>query len=188
MEQRLMQMEEFRKLYDTSMKKHFPPDELKPFSIMEKAVREGNYFPYGYYEDGECRAYTCLIKNGDFYLLDYFAVMEDGRGKGTGSRILSILKGHLSEKEAVLLEVEEPLAAEPDVRDLQERRIQFYLRNAAIETGLNAQVFGVRYRILGIGRPLYEEKAQTAMETLYHTILSEEMYERNVRFSLDKPK
>ena len=50
MEQRLMQMEEFRKLYDTSMKKHFPPDELKPFSIMEKAVREGNYFPYGYYE------------------------------------------------------------------------------------------------------------------------------------------
>ena len=83
MEQRLMQMEEFRKLYDTSMKKHFPPDELKPFSIMEKAVREGNYFPHGYYEDGECRAYTCLIKNGDFYLLDYFAVMEDGRGKGT---------------------------------------------------------------------------------------------------------
>ena len=89
MEQRLMQMEEFRKLYDTSMKKHFPPDELKPFSIMEKAVREGNYFPHGYYEDGECRAYTCLIKNGDFYLLDYFAVMEDGRGKGNEDSVAS---------------------------------------------------------------------------------------------------
>ena len=105
-----MQLGDFRKLYDAHMGNHFPPDELKPFYIMERAVKEGKYFPYGYYEDGELKAYTCLIKTGDFFLLDYFAVMEQGRGKGTGSRILDILKGHLTDRESVLLEVEEPLA------------------------------------------------------------------------------
>ena len=53
MEQKLMQLGDFRKLYDAHMGNHFPPDELKPFYIMERAVKEGKYFPYGYYEDGE---------------------------------------------------------------------------------------------------------------------------------------
>ena len=76
-EQRLMNQDEFHWLFDTHMGDHFPADELKPFSIMEQSVREGNYFPYGYYEDGELLAYTCLLKSGDFFLLDYFAVMEE---------------------------------------------------------------------------------------------------------------
>ena len=186
MEQKLMQLGDFRKLYDAHMGDHFPPDELKPFYIMERAIKEGKYFPYGYYEDGELKAYTCLIKKGDFFLLDYFAVMEQGRGKGTGSRILDILKGHLTDRESVLLEVEEPLAEDERELDLQKRRIQFYLRNGARYTELKARVFGVPYRILSFGRERMREKAQEAMEVLYHSILNDEMYRRNVCFALDK--
>lgn len=42
MERRLMQLAEFRHLYDTQMGNHFPADEIKPFYIMEKAVKEEN--------------------------------------------------------------------------------------------------------------------------------------------------
>lgn len=187
MERRLMQLDEFRHLYDTRMGDHFPADEIKPFYIMEKAIKEGKYFPYGYYENGGMSAYTCLLKTGDFFLLDYFAVMEQGRGKGTGSQILGIMKEHLKDRESVLLEVEEPLAKEPDVLELQKRRIQFYLRNDVRYTDLKAQVFGVPYLILNLGHRLQGEKAENAMKALYHSILSDEMYEKNVRFTLDKP-
>lgn len=188
MEQRLMQLSEFRQLYDTCMGNHFPADEIKPFSIMEKVIKEGKYYPYGYYEGETLLAYTCLLKKDTYFLLDYFAVMEEGRGNGTGSQILEILQNNISQEESILLEVEEPLSAEPDVLDLQKRRIQFYLRNHALYTELKAEAFGVPYLILNMGKELKREQAQKAMSVLYHTILTEEMYEKNVRFALDKQK
>lgn len=188
MEQRLMQLSEFRQLYDSCMCDHFPADEIKPFYIMEKAIKEGTYFPYGYYEGETLLAYTCLLKKDTYFLLDYFAVMEAGRGKGMGSEILEILQNNISQEESILLEVEEPVSAEPDVLDLQKRRIQFYLRNHALYTELRAEVFGVPYFILIMGKKLEKEQAQKAMSVLYHTILTEEMYEKNVRFTLDKQK
>lgn len=184
-EQRLMTLDEFRQLYDAHMGDHFPADELKPFYIMEKAVRAGNYFPYGYYEDGMLLAYTCLIRAENYLLLDYFAVMEEGRGKGTGSEILSVLTGSLKEDESIFLEVEEPLAQDPAERDLQERRIRFYLRNGALDTAVRADVFHVLYRILTMGGRLREEDAEHAMAVLYHSILTDEMYNDNIFFRVD---
>lgn len=184
-EQRLMNLDEFHWLFDTHMGNHFPADELKPFAIMEQSVREGNYFPYGYYENGELLAYTCLLKSGDFFLLDYFAVMEEGRGRGTGSEILSVFTDSLKESESIFLEVEEPRAADAVERDLQERRIRFYLRNGALDTAVRAKVFSVPFRILTMGGSLREEEAERAMEALYHNILSEKMYEQNIFFRIE---
>ena len=77
------------------LQNHFPPEEIKPFSIVEKAFNEKKYLPYGYYEEGELMAYTLFFQEEDLLLLDYFAVMESLRGKGRGSEIIALMKENL---------------------------------------------------------------------------------------------
>lgn len=188
LEQRLMDIREFQWVYEKQMKHHFPADEIKPFDIVENAFYEGNYLPYGYYEKDTLVAYTFFLKCGNYLLLDYFAVLEIVRGQGRGSEILSVIKSHLTETETIFLEVEKPEADEEENRNLQERRIRFYLRNGAEFTNVQADVFHVSYLVLTMGRPCHGEKAENAMKILYHSILTDQIYEKNVFFKLDNEK
>lgn len=182
LEQRLMDLEEFHDVYTGCLQQHFPPAEVKPFAIVEKAFHEKKYLPYGYYEEGKLMAYTLLFQEGDTLLLDYFAVMESLRGKGRGSEILALMKENLGEGRTIFLEVEEPNAEDEKEHALQERRIRFYLRNGARMAGVKGDVFSVVYEIMTIGGQDQGEKAKRAMETLYHSMLDEETYQKNIFF------
>lgn len=188
LEQRLMGFDEFRDLCKNHLVNHFPADEVKPLEMMEKIFKEGKYLSYGYYEGDTLMAYTIFLQKDNLLLLDYFAVMEQMRGSGRGSEIVDLMKSQLGDEKIIFLEVEEPNAKEDEVRDLQERRIQFYLRNGAGKTGVMAKTFNVQYIILTIGSDFYGIKAQNAMETLYHTMLPDNIYEKNVFFHLDNQK
>lgn len=188
LEQRLLDINEFRQIYEWHLVNHFPPDEVKPFYILEKCYEEGNYFPYGYFEEGRLAAYAYICKCGSNLLLDYLAVLEEMRRLGKGSEILALLKEGLSEGETLFIEVEQPDPEEPEIRAIQLKRIQFYIRNGAKGTGLVETGFGVPYRILTLGEGKYGKKARKGMEELYRYILSEEMYEKNIFFKLDSEK
>ena len=80
--------------------------------------------------------------------------------------------------------LEELLAQEHGEKEhaLQERRIRFYLRNGARMAGVKGDVFSVVYEIMTIGGQDQGEKAKRAMETLYHSMLDEETYQKNIFF------
>lgn len=187
-EEKLLELNDFRQIYEWHLVNHFPTDEVKPFYIMEKCFNENRYFPYGYYEGGRLIAYAFFLRSGALLLLDYYAVLEEVRGRGKGSEILRLMKSRLKEDETIFIETEQPDPGEPEIRAVQLRRIQFYLRNGAKGAGMMATEFGVPYRILTLGNTLYGENARKGMETLYHSMLSEEMYGENIFFKLDNEK
>ena len=184
-EQRLLDGIMSRQIYEWHLVNHFPPDEVKPYAIMEKCMEEGRYFVHGYYEEGRIVGYTFLLKEGKDYLLDYFAVLEEMRGLGKCSEILDILKASLKEGETIYIETELPDPDEPEIRAVQFKRIQFYIRNGAQGAGLMDSAFGVPYRVFTLGEKKYGEKAREGMANLYQSMLSKEMYEKNVWFKLD---
>lgn len=176
-ETRLLDVIEAGYIYERYMVTHFPPNEMKSFRLMEQAMEQGVYFPYGYYENDRLIGYAFVMKNGNTLLLDYFAVLEQYRREGYGSIILKQLEGSLGEEETLLIELEQPDHEEPEIRQLQFRRIAFYVRNGAKGAGATEMLTGCTYRLFTLGKPLYGEKAVEAMRRLYGALLSKEMLE-----------
>ena len=87
---RLLSPEELERLFHSHMKRDFPPDELKPLSRLLELMARGEYEPYGLFREGELAAYALYWKAGEdpYVMLDYFAVLPEGRNQGTGSELL----------------------------------------------------------------------------------------------------
>ncbi|MCD8021602.1 MAG: hypothetical protein LUF30_00970, partial [Lachnospiraceae bacterium] len=108
-------------------------------------------------------------------LLDYFAVVPELRGHGTGSEFLQKLEGTLPARNGIFIEAESPDSAKSDEEAaLRRRRIRFYLSNGAVLTKTKCLLFGVDYNILYIGRTEGTEPApeqlHRAVEDLYREI------------------
>lgn len=176
-ESRLLDLNEASDIYERYMVTHFPPDEMVPFRLMEQHMEKGAYFPYGYYKDDRLIGYTYVIRKGKKLLLDYFAVLEQYRREGYGSLILKQLEATLSEGETLMIELEQPDHEEAEMRQLQFRRISFYVRNGAKGAGATEMLNGCTYRLFTLGEPLYGDRAVEAMREIYETYLSEDILE-----------
>ncbi|MCD8398548.1 MAG: GNAT family N-acetyltransferase [Lachnospiraceae bacterium] len=169
--------DELKQIYKTHVKEDFPRNERRPYSSMEKMTNVGKYISFGYYDDDSLLAYACYIlaENGMYALLDYFAVVPELRGCGTGSEFLQKLKGTLPAKSGAFIEAEGPDSVKSEEEaTLRRRRIHFYLSNDAVLTNTKCQLFGVDYNILYIGRvddtnPA-QEQLHCAIEDLYQEI------------------
>ena len=143
-----LNIDEIRNIYQTRMVIDFPQAELKPLEYIIEAVNDGIYECLRLYKDEECIGYTFLVKQGNSYLIDYLAVYPDKRNNGAGSKLLSFLKEYLTKADAVILEVEDPKYADSEKeKDIQTRRLLFYLRNDCVDTGLRVRCFGVPFII-----------------------------------------
>ncbi|MDR2514883.1 MAG: GNAT family N-acetyltransferase [Christensenellaceae bacterium] len=140
-------------LYHTRLQRDFPRAELRPLFWIKALLASGNYSLLTWSENGEMLAYAALI-HGDGIggvLLDYFAVEEGSRGQGIGGRFLGELRAYLGEegKAGLLIESELPKSAQnAEERAIRERRIAFYARCGAEQTGLGWRVFSVDYALL----------------------------------------
>lgn len=145
-------------IYTHHSVRHFPEDELKPVASVERMLAEGIYKGYGIYEsdngkrdDGSllCYALFTVLPERRNVLLDYFAVMEEYRNLGIGSLFLKHFRSSVTCYDGVLIEVENPDYAEgKDDLEIRNRRIGFYERNGAFQTGISAKIFDARYRLL----------------------------------------
>ncbi|MCD8347748.1 MAG: GNAT family N-acetyltransferase [Lachnospiraceae bacterium] len=171
-----LQLDELKQIYKAHIREDFPRNERRPFSSMEKMTNEGKYASYGYHDDDQLLAYACYIltEDGMYALLDYFAVIPELRGHGTGSEFLQKLEDELPAHNGVFIEAESPDTAKTDEEvTLRRRRIHFYLSNGAVLTNTKCLLFDVDYNILYIGRSgidLPAEQLHCAVQDLYQEI------------------
>lgn len=171
-----LNLAELKRIYKTHVREDFSRGERRPYLSMEKMTNTGKYASYGYYDDDRLLAYACYIltENGMYALLDYFAVVPELRGHGTGSEFLQELEGALPAQNGVFIEAESPDSAKSyEEATLRRRRIHFYLSNGGVLTNTKCLLFGVDYNILYIGRPGIELSAKQlhrAVEDLYREI------------------
>ncbi len=169
-------VDEIKEIYNTHMKKDFPPDELKPLKSIVQAYEKGWYKMFIAYDDEGVKGYANIADCGNAVgFLDYFAIVKNFRGTGLGSTFFSKLSS-LSGFDFIMLETEsvESSKCEEEV-NIRERRIAFYKRLGCVDTGVMYNVFGVEYNVM-INRnvPLTEDflsKLLSAYEYAYAAIL-----------------
>ena len=124
----------------------FPESERKPFALMVEKQREGTMELLSMEEDGRFLGLAIFAYDKDIALLDYFAVTEELRGQGIGSRAIKALQKIHTGKRFVL-EIETTKKPCKDL-EMREHRKAFYLRNGLHTMNFDVDLFGVEMEVL----------------------------------------
>lgn len=182
---RPLTVDEAKEIYHHQLKRDFPADELKPWSVIRRCMKSGAYRCLGLYREDRLLGYAFFVLYHRSALLDYFAVLPEYRSEGLGSFFLQKLPEHLEGNPRILAEAETPEAAETEEeKETRNRRIAFYLRNGLKDTGLRPRVFGVDFTILWFpNTPVpTAEDARAVYENLYRSFLPAAVYEKILVF------
>lgn len=84
--------------------------------MIEKLVKSGTYDTYGVFEKEWFCAYAYFGEdpNTNILLFDYFAVNAKLRNRGYGTEAMKVILDACQDKVGVILEAEEPSAAESE--------------------------------------------------------------------------
>lgn len=140
---RKMNEKEITEIYETRMTKDFPPMELKPLHNIIDMMEQGIYESLLVYDQEPVGYALVLLPKGISYgLLDYLGIFSEKRNQGYGGQILKELMTYYQDRK-LMIESEYPDDA-PD-RGMAARRLQFYQRNGAVDTGVESRIFGAHY-------------------------------------------
>lgn len=173
-------------IYTGVAKEHFPAEELKPVTMIERLLSEGAYEGLGLFCGETLAAYALFagMPEGGTLLLDYYAVLAEYRNSGMGSLFLRKMKEFYGGREAILLETEMPEAAKSEAeRELRVRRNGFYERNGALFTKVRSRVYKVDFDIfiIPLANALPDEEVYKRLSEIYLYMLGEENYGRHVQ-------
>ena len=183
MELRKLTKEQVKDVYNERMKFDFPRSELKPLEMIYKGMDNDYYECLGLYEDDKLIGYDFMVKHEKDYLVDYIATLPELRNKGLGARLLELIAEYTPEADTIIGEVEDPdYTKDADMKNLQARRLGFYLRNGILDTGVKAVCFGVHFKILemNMGMKHSEEHIRELYRMHYKMLLPPKMYEENI--------
>ena len=124
----------------------FPKSERKPFDLMVKKQKEGTMELLSLEEDGKFLGLAIFAHDKDIALLDYFAISDELRGQGIGSRAIKALQKIYAGKRFVL-EIETTKKPCSDL-EMREHRKAFYLRNGLHTMDFDVNLFGVEMEVL----------------------------------------
>lgn len=179
-------VEETLELYETYMRKDFPPIELKPFSHIERMMNLGLYDSFVFYEDGRFVGYALCSenRNQDAVLLDYFAVASDIRGKGYGQKTLAMLWDIYQNHDMVILESENP-DFHKNEQDYKKklRRVRFYEEKCGMtKCDFTTRLFGVEYVIMAKGCKAEADSDLVAqkLREIYQVLVKPEAYKQHL--------
>lgn len=134
------------KLIEDLYLRAFPKSERKPFSLMVGKQAEGTMELLSIEEDLAFLGLAIFAHDKDIALLDYFAITDEMRGKGIGSRAIKALQKIYAGKRFVL-EIETTKKPCKDL-EMREHRKAFYIRNGLHTMDFDVNLFGVEMEIL----------------------------------------
>ena len=175
---------QLEKLYNEHIIYDFPRNERKPLDMIQKSIEDGYYETFGLFEGNTLVGYTFFVRKDNNYLIDYIATFPECRNRGLGAGLISLIDQALEGADRVLGEVEDPAYAQnPEDRELQTRRLNFYKRNGCRDTGLRVSCFEVPYIILepGEGASASLEETYQLYESFYRMFLPGEKVDRSIR-------
>lgn len=182
-------------IYTTIAPLHFPAEELRPLANLQSLIDRSGYEGLGLYntESDALVGYGFFVRipSADIALLDYYAILEEYRSQGVGSLFLTQMKEHYKNLRGILLETEDfDTASTEEERTIRARRDAFYIKNGALRTSTKTTVFGVDFQIFFVPTSVTKanltstenEILRNDIETLYRFMLTEEAYNKNVRW------
>ena len=145
--------DELTRVYLDEMRRDFPPSELKPLSMILNSEAVGMAHTWGVFEGETLVSYLLMVRpmGCEVSQLDYFSVLPAYRSTGIGAKLLAALPAHEEGAKAILIEAECPDKAEDETMAV--RRLGFYARCGARDTGLTEHLFDAWFRILVLDCP-----------------------------------
>ncbi len=131
-----------RQIYNRS----FPKVERRPWRILKKSVRAHTSDFLVVVEEKKVVGIVVLLKSGSLVLLDYFAFDPKKRGKGYGTKALSLLKNKY-EKDCLFIEIEDSTYSAYD-KACCIRRKKFYEKNGFYTIGMHVMCFSNHFQIM----------------------------------------
>ena len=168
---RELTLSEIRSTYKNHIRHDFHADEIKPLIVIERSLKAGKYRCFGAFEDNRMLGYAFFVINQHDCLLDYYGIFRELRGKGIGTKFLTLLADSFLKDlcDSVVIEVENPgFAKSSEDETTMKKRINFYLNCGAVISGVEANVFGVEYLILEY--PLTASHTASKVAEIYGSI------------------
>lgn len=183
---RLLTPGELTDVYLQEMRRDFPAGELKPLSMILTSEAEGLAHTWGVFDGETLAAYLLMVRpeGSAISQLDYFAVVPAYRAAGLGAQLLAELPRYETGAEAILIESECPEKAVDE--DMAVRRLGFYARCGARDTGFIEHLFDAWFRILILNCPgsgsFADRQAVDALVDCYRRAISETEWQKYVQF------
>lgn len=183
---RLLPPNELTDVYLNEMRRDFPAGELKPLSMILTSEAERLAHTWGIFDGQKLVSYLLMVRPQDARVsqLDYFAVLPEYRASGVGAQLLAELPEHEAGADAIIIEAECPDKAEDEAMAV--RRLGFYARCGARDTGFTEHLFDAWFRILVLpcpGRPeLSDQDAVDSLVGCYRSTISETQWRKYVQF------
>lgn len=155
------QYKKIKAVYESS----FPKYEKKPFWLIKHKQKSGSVDIWELRDQDEFVGIAITMKAKDLVLLDYFAIAEENRGEGYGSKALNLLKKYYKEKR-FFLEIESTKGNAANQIE-REKRKRFYLNNQMQEMGILADLFGTEMEVLGFDFSLNFAEYKSVYEIVY---------------------
>ena len=183
---RLLTGPELTEVYLNEMRRDFPAGELKPLSMILNSEADGTAHTWGVFDGETLAAYLLMVRPAGSRVsqLDYFAVLPEYRAAGLGAQLLADLPQHERGAQAILIEAECPDKAEDETMAV--RRLGFYARCGARDTGFTEHLFDAWFRILVLDCPgcasLAPEAVVEALADCYRRTISPTQWQKHVQF------
>lgn len=188
---RLLNAKALTRVYLDEMRRDFPAGELKPLSAILNSEAAGSAHSWGVFDGETLAAYLLMVHPAGCAVsqLDYFAVVPAYRAGGLGAQLLAELPAHEAGAKAILIESECPEKASDAA--MAHRRLGFYARCGAVDTGWTEQLFGESwFRVLVLPctgeAPLAPAEAIAALTDCYRRTMGEQSWQKYVQFYAPK--